>query len=195
MMKLWLEISIVDNWKLLLKKSTPYRCLRQLKVIYRFTTHSWHQKTNSPIHESKVMHKRQTAYKKPFLMACWFLFTTYLKKHLFFDFEYILQHFKFVNWRIPFFDDTNSLLYLDHRIQQPIPKLKIFFFYFWTFHTVLNKKIQFHSFGIGYSILVRKICFKVRGRSQTTLTTFFLFLTTYPPSCYTFYLIKVDIFY
>ena len=44
------------------------------------------------------------------------------------------------------------------------------------------RKIQFHSLGIGCWILVSKIFFKIRGRSQTTLTTFWLFLTTYPPS-------------
>ena len=40
-------------------------------------TCSWYQKnesTNSPIHESKVLHKGQRAFYNPFLMVYYFLF-------------------------------------------------------------------------------------------------------------------------
>ena len=65
-----------------------------------------YQKITKPtIHEVKVLQKGQRAFFKPLLMVYYFLFIT-SKKHFkpcFFVLKAlkdILQHFKFVNWRI-----------------------------------------------------------------------------------------------
>ena len=64
---------------------------------------SKNETTNSPVHEFKVLHTGQRAFENPFLMVYYFLFiTSKTFQALPFHFKDILQHFKFVNWRIRF---------------------------------------------------------------------------------------------
>ena len=68
-------------------------------------TCSWHQKTNSLIHEFKVLYKGQRAILKPLFNGVLFLIY-YFKNHskpcflILKALKDILHHFKFVNWWI-----------------------------------------------------------------------------------------------
>ena len=65
---------------------------------------SKNETTNSPIHEFKVLHKDQRAFKTPFLTVYYFLFITF-KRHF-----AALWIREFVNSWFRFFDVTNKLL-------------------------------------------------------------------------------------
>ena len=75
MMCNWCELE-GQFWYINLRLTSKFN--RKDSTTHRQLTCSWHQKTNPPIHEFKVLHRRQRAFKNLILMVQ--LFIT-LKKH------------------------------------------------------------------------------------------------------------------